>query len=91
MEIISHQAFDIKYIRESDINYNPALGTGQLQVKDINYVKLTPRTTADFCQLLDKKFIASRGQPAFNKLATKSGWLEGTTDPQTIRESGHED
>ena len=35
MEIIDYNAYDLKYIGDSDINYNPALGTGQIQIKDI--------------------------------------------------------
>ena len=40
MEIVDYNAYDLKFIGESDINYNPALGTGQIQIKDIHYVEL---------------------------------------------------
>ena len=60
MEVVAYNAYDLKYLSVSDISYNPALGSGQLQVPDIHYVKLTKRTTWEFCQLLDKKFIASK-------------------------------
>ena len=35
MEITDYKAYDLKYISDSDISYNPALGTGQIQIKDI--------------------------------------------------------
>lgn len=35
MEVVKYNAYDIKYISEPDLSYNPALGTGQLQIKDI--------------------------------------------------------
>jgi len=60
MEIVAHNAYDLKFLSMSDISYNPALGSGQLQVRDIHYVTLTERTTWEFCQLVDQKFINSR-------------------------------
>lgn len=61
MEVVDFHAYDLKYISAPDISYNPALGTGQLQVRDIHYVTLEERTVWEFCQLLDKKCIASKG------------------------------
>lgn len=81
MEIVSYNAFDLKYVSSKDISYNPALGTGQLQIRDINYVTLEKRSTLDFCELLDKKFIHSKGEAEFEKIATKLGWFEGTVSP----------
>ncbi|MBR4897604.1 MAG: hypothetical protein IKZ48_02280 [Prevotella sp.] len=40
MEVVKYNAYDIKYISAPDFSYNPALGTGQLQIKDIHYVNL---------------------------------------------------
>ena len=60
MEVVAYNAYDLKYLSASDISYNPALGSGQLQVRDIHYVKLTKRTTWKLCQLLDHKFISSK-------------------------------
>lgn len=34
MEVIDYNAYDLKYISDGDINYNPALGTGQIQIKE---------------------------------------------------------
>ncbi len=59
MEVIKFNAYDMKYISDIDLNYNPALGTGQLQIRDIHYVNLTQRSTWEFCQLLDEKFLSS--------------------------------
>jgi hypothetical protein len=55
MEIVRYNAYDLKYIADSDLRYNPALGTGQIQIKDIHYVNQEFRTTWDFYKLLDKK------------------------------------
>lgn len=78
MEVVKYNAYDIKYISEPDISYNPALGTGQLQIRDIHYVNLVKRTTWEFCQLLDVKFLSSTKR-SFNdwlKLATQNGWIK---------------
>jgi len=76
MEIVAHNAYDLKYISDSDLSCNPALGTGQIQIKDIHYVTLVERTTWEFCQLLDKKFISSKkGFSEWLKLANKNGWI----------------
>jgi hypothetical protein len=78
MEVTSYSVYDLKYVGEKDISYNPALGTGQLQIRDIHYVSETKRTAWEFLQILDKKFINSKGQEAWNKLAQAHGWLIGT-------------
>lgn len=59
MEIVDYNAYDLKYISEEDISYNPALGTGQIQIKDIHYVTEADRTAWEFCQLLDTKYLNS--------------------------------
>jgi len=59
MEIVHYNAYDLKFISDRDINYNPALGTGQIQIKDIHYVTYQCRTTWEFCQLLDAKYLRS--------------------------------
>jgi hypothetical protein len=38
MEVVNYNAYDLKYLSSPDISYNPSLGTGQLQVRDIHYV-----------------------------------------------------
>lgn len=77
MEVVGHNAYDLKHLSSSDISYNPALGTGQIQVRDIHYVTLTPRTTWEFCQLLDKKFINSRrGFDQWLVLAKNNEWIK---------------
>jgi len=45
MEVVAHNTYDLKYLSSPDISYNPALGSGQLQVRDIHYVTLIKRTT----------------------------------------------
>lgn len=78
MEVTSFNAYDLKYISSSDLSYNPALGTGQIQLKDIHYVDLEKRTTFDFCLLLDKKYLNSsrRSIEDWKELATKNGWIK---------------
>ena len=69
--------YDLKYISDSDIIYNPALGTGQIQIRDIHYVTIEKRTTWEFCQLLDKKFIASKkGYSQWLEYAVKNNWIK---------------
>ncbi len=80
MEVVSFSVYDLKYLSEADISYNPALGTGQLQVKDITYVTLVQRTTWDFLQLLDRKFIRSKGETEWLKLARKHQWIKEEED-----------
>lgn len=77
MEVVAHNTYDLKYLSSTDISYNPALGSGQLQVRDIHYVTLTKRNTWEFCQSLDKKFISSKkGFEEWRKMATENGWIK---------------
>jgi len=77
MEIVDFNAYDLKYISDQDLIYNPALGTGQIQVRDIHYVTLITRTTWEFCQLLDKKFIASKkGYDEWLRYAKQNTWIK---------------
>jgi hypothetical protein len=77
MEIVSYNCYDLKYISEKDISYNPALGTGQIQIRDIHYVDIVNRNTWDFCQLLDSKFIKSKnGFTEWLILAKKYEWIK---------------
>lgn len=78
MEVVKYNVYDIKYISEPDLSYNPALGTGQLQIKDIHYVNLVARTTWEFCQLLDEKFLSSskRTFKDWLALAQQNGWIK---------------
>lgn len=77
MEVVAHNAYDLKFLSSPDLSYNPALGTGQIQIRDIHYVKLTKRTTREFCELLDRKFINSRkGFDEWMELARKSEWIK---------------
>jgi hypothetical protein len=78
MEIVRYNAYDLKFISDVDINYNPALGTGQIQIKDIHYVDYQSRTTWEFCQLLDKKYLNSTRR-TFNdwyREAVRNKWIK---------------
>lgn len=78
MEIVDYNAYDLKFISDDDINYNPALGTGQIQIKDIHYVTYQERTTWEFCQLLDSKYLKStkRTIEDWYREAIKNKWIK---------------
>lgn len=78
MEVAGYNAYDLKYLSAADLSYNPALGTGQIQVKDIHYITIQSRTTWEFCQLLDQKFLKSskRTFDDWLALAKKNGWIK---------------
>lgn len=78
MEVVDYNAYDLKFISDSDINYNPALGTGQIQIKDIHYVTYQYRTTWEMCQLLDQKYLHStrRTMDDFYREAKKNKWIK---------------
>jgi len=78
MEVVAYNAYDLKFLSSRDLNYNPALGTGQIQVRDIHYVDLEVRTTWEFCQLLDRKYLQSarRDYDQWLALAKKYGWIK---------------
>lgn len=78
MEAVDHNEYDLKYISDSDISYNPALGTGQIQIKDIHYITYQYRTTWEMYQLLDKKYLHSskRTIEDFVNQAKKDGWIK---------------
>ncbi len=78
MEVVDYNAYDLKFISDADINYNPALGTGQIQIKDIHYVTYQYRTTWEMCQLLDQKYLHSsrRSIDDFYREARKNKWIK---------------
>lgn len=77
MEVVDFNAYDLKFLSFQDISHNPALGSGQLQVRDIHYVSRENRTTWEFCQLLDKKCIASRtGYKGWLRYAKQYEWIK---------------
>lgn len=78
MEIVDYNAYDLKYIGDADINYNPALGTGQIQIRDIHYVTYEYRTTWEMCQMLDKKYLHSsrRTIDDFYREAKRNKWIK---------------
>ncbi len=77
MEVVAHNAYDLKYLDATDISYNPALGSGQLQIRDIHYVTLIKRTTWDFCQLLDRKVLNSKkGFAGWLEMAEHNEWIK---------------
>lgn len=78
MEIVGHNVYDLKYVSSPDLNCNPALGYGQIQIKDINYVNIEKRTTWEFCQLLDRKYLNSNKRSFENwiEIAKKFEWIK---------------
>lgn len=78
LDIVNYNAYDLKFISDDDITYNPALGTGQIQIKDIHYVSYKYRTTWEMCRLLDKKYLSSsrRTFEDFYREAKKNKWIK---------------
>lgn len=78
MEIVDYNAYDLKFISDDDISYNPALGTGQIQIKDVHYINYQYRTTWEMCKLLDKKYLSSsrRTFKDFYREAKKNQWIK---------------
>jgi hypothetical protein len=78
MEVVNYHAYDLKFLSNSDISYNPALGTGQIQIRDIHYVTIEYRTVWEFCQLLDKKYLSSarRNFEDWYNLAERNNWIK---------------
>lgn len=74
MQITAYHVYDIKYVSAKDLNYNPALGTGQLQIRDIHYVEEERKTTEQFVKMIDEKYIQSKGLRSWVALAEKHGW-----------------
>lgn len=83
MEIVDYNAYDLKFISDADISYNPALGTGQIQIKDIHYVTYQYRTTWEMCRLLDQKYLHSsrRTFDDFYREALKNQWIKAPSEP----------
>ena len=78
MEIVDYHAYDLKFLSDADISYNPALGTGQIQIKDIHYVTYQYRTTWEMCRLLDQKYLHSsrRTIDDFYREAVRHKWIK---------------
>ncbi len=38
MAAANYNAYGLKFVSDADVNYNPALGTGQIQIKDVHCV-----------------------------------------------------
>ncbi len=76
MQINTYRVYDIKYVSAKDLNYNPALGTGQLQIRDIHYVEEERKTTEEFIKMIDDKFIRSNGLKQWRKLAEQYEWTK---------------
>lgn len=71
-------SYDFKYLSESDFTINPALGTGQVQIKDIHYVTTEKRSTWKLIRLLDDKYIHSsrRTFEDWVREAKKNKWIK---------------
>lgn len=68
LQLNDFHSYDFKYLSKNDFSINPALGKGQIQIKDIHYVNITPRTSEELVRLLDDKYISSSKH-------TFEGWL----------------
>ena len=76
MEVTTYAVYDLKYVSAADLSYNPALGTGQIQIRDIQYVTIERRSTWEVLKMLDAKCIRSKGEEAWLRLARKHEWIK---------------
>ncbi len=76
MQVTAYHVYDIKYVSAKDLNYNPALGTGQMQIRDIHYVDEERKTAEQFIRMIDEKYIKSKGLKPWLKLAEKYQWIK---------------
>ena len=76
MQVNAYHVYDIKYVSAKDLNYNPALGTGQMQIRDIHYVEEERKTAEQFIKIIDDKYIKSKGLKLWIRLAEKFDWLK---------------
>ena len=78
IDLTEFKSYDFKYLSELDFSINPALGTGQIQIKDIHYIKINKRTTWELIQLLDEKYIKSEKRTFKNWVseAKKRQWIK---------------
>ncbi|MEK6645961.1 MAG: restriction endonuclease [Candidatus Firestonebacteria bacterium] len=76
MQVTAYHVYDLKYVSSKDLNYNPALGTGQMQIKDIHYVEEERKTAEQFIKMIDDKYIKSKGINFWLKLAEKFNWIK---------------
>lgn len=78
IDLKDFNSYDFKYLSETDFSINPALGTGQIQIKDIHYVGIEPRTTWELMQLLDEKYVRSSKHSfdGWKREAEKRGWIK---------------
>lgn len=78
IDLSDFNSYDFKYLSENDFSINPALGTGQIQIKDIHYVNVEERTTWELLKVLDEKYISS-SKHTFNgwkQEAEKNKWIK---------------
>ncbi|MGI2271811.1 hypothetical protein [Staphylococcus cohnii] len=77
-DIMDSHVYDLKYLSDRDLSYNPALGSGQIQARNIHNVSLTTRTSYEFCKLLDQKYLNSskRTKEDWLREAQKNKWIK---------------
>lgn len=78
IDLKDFKSYDFKFLAEEDFSINPALGSGQIQIRDIHYVETTYRTTCELLQLLDDKYLSSekRTFDDWLKEAGKKKWIK---------------
>lgn len=78
IDLTDFHSYDFKYLSENDFTINPALGTGQVQIKDIHYVKTVKRDTWKLVRLLDDKYVHSsrRTFEDWTREARKNKWIK---------------
>lgn len=78
IDLSDFTSYDFKYLSSLDFSINPALGTGQIQIKDIHYVEVVRRNTWELIQLLDEKYVGSSKRTFENWVeeASKRKWIK---------------
>lgn len=78
IDLSDFHSYDFKYLSENDFTINPALGTGQVQIKDIHYINIEKRSTWKLIRILDDKYIHSsrRTFDDWKKEAQKNKWIK---------------
>ena len=76
MQVNNYYVYDIKYVSKKDLDYNPSLGTGQLQIRNVHDVVEEQKTTEEFIKMIDDKFIQSKGIKSWMKMANQNNWLK---------------
>jgi len=73
-EIVAFNIFDLKLVHSHELRFNKRMGD-QFQIKDSGAVtQVEDRTTDQFIQLIDQKYIEAYDRETWIALAQRYGW-----------------